>query len=221
VFFTVRKSVKRFRDDPAWHEEPKGTALLRTEFDPRGWPFNHGDAREENNAWDMFRGTVQGLPAMLFHLTSWYATGGGGGGTRSKRWFDYSVAVLTLPRPLPGTAAIHGPLAVARHISRGRGHDGERDPALPPSAGGCDSVAGHGPGAAVEAYGSDLAFAGLVLNPTVLQLTAEARMGWRIDGDRLIGWRDGRRPMDELLSLAETLSAVVAAFPARVWQDMG
>jgi hypothetical protein len=57
------------------------------------------------------------------------------------------------------------------------------------------------------------AFGLALTSDEVLRMTQEADCGWRLAGGHLIGWTDGHHTFERLVTLAERLAAVVAAFP--------
>lgn len=48
-------------------------------------------------------------------------------------------------------------------------------------------------------------------------MTADAKMGWRLHGDRMIGWIKERKPYERVIGLAEAMADVMGEFPASVW----
>ncbi len=88
---------------------------------------------------------------------------------------------------------------------------------LPPSAGPALDVPHAGPSSEVRMCTVDLDFAALALTDTVKRLTRQAAIGWRIDGDRLLGWLPGRLPYERLIDLTGTLIDLTDAFPGEVW----
>ncbi|MFI0155648.1 hypothetical protein [Streptomyces lydicus] len=203
--FRVRKSIKRFRDDPAWVYHRTAPKYLAS-FEQDGYPFSLGP--RGNVIRHLFQGAVQGRPTSLFHHTA--RTPGGASPGASEAWDSYSVAVVTLPRPLPATAFTSGSFL---HETR----KGQRR-AIPASAGIYRDCPGGGPLDAVRRQSVDVDFAVLLDTKEVHTLTREARIGWRIDGDRIIGWSTGHKPFDEIQGMADTLISIVDVFPARAWQ---
>ncbi|MFJ5673632.1 hypothetical protein [Streptomyces sp. NPDC093097] len=202
--FEVRKSIKRFRDDPAWTYRKHGRDHLDT-FDRLGYPFSLGvDGLALR---DLLQGTIQGRQASLFHLLAWKRTGGGGNSAPGGH--TYSAAVLPLPRALPATAVTDRRLASSvwqRRIPAlnrvtGRGRD------LP-------DLGSH----LVRYCADDPDFAALISTYAMERLMHDARMGWRIEGNRMIGWTSGRKTYEDLLSLAETLVALIDGFPEQAWR---
>jgi hypothetical protein len=206
--FRVRKSIKHFRDDPAWTYRKSGQECREylATFEQDGYPFSLGPLGAIVR--NLFQGTVQGRPAALFHLT--VRMRGGASVGSNETWVDYSAAVVTLPRALPATAFTSG------HFVRDT-RKGEL-PAIPAAAGPVQDVPGGGPLDAVRRQSVDTRFAVLVDTPQVHRLTREAGIGWRIDGDRIIGWTRLHKPFDEIEALAGTLIAVTGAFPEEAWR---
>lgn len=48
-------------------------------------------------------------------------------------------------------------------------------------------------------------------------MTADAKMGWRLHQNQMIGWLKERRPHEKVVGLAEVMADVVAEFPDSVW----
>lgn len=196
--FEVRKSIKRFRDDPAWTYRKRGRDYLAT-FDRGGYPFNLGP--HGCGVCDLLQGSFHGREVSLFHLLAWQRSG------KANVAYTYSVAVLPLPRVLPATAATSRRLASSRV---------DRTPAL-------NRVTGRGRdlpdlGTHLVRYcADDPDFAALLSTYAMERLMHEARLGWRIEGNRMIGWTYGRTTYEALLSLAETLQAIIDDFPAEAW----
>jgi hypothetical protein len=57
---------------------------------------------------------------------------------------------------------------------------------------------------------TDPAYAQSVDTPELPSLMRTPVFGWRTDNTRLLGWSLGRRPLDDVLSLAQTLDALAA-----------
>ncbi|REK84651.1 hypothetical protein DY245_42065 [Streptomyces inhibens] len=117
----------------------------------------------------------------------------------------YSVAVLTLPGSLPDTSVSVGTLVYRLRM----------DP-FPPRAG---TPLHLPPGRRPRMVKCcvDRAFAELVITERVVRMTAEAKMGWRLHGNHMIGWIKERKPYERVIGLAEAMADVVAEFPASVW----
>jgi hypothetical protein len=198
--FRVRTSIKSYRNNPAWSYEKSGRDYLEA-CDRTGYPFSYGT--RGNDAFDLLRGSIGGREAALFHLVAWVP--GGVAGT-SKNGYQLSVAVLTLAQALPATA-----------FCRPIGEVSEGSPALPPAAGPAHDLPAAGPGSRVRGWTADPDFAALIDTPQLRQLLQSQDLGWRIDGDRIIGWLPGRRTYEEMIAMGETLTGIVADFPADAW----
>lgn len=201
--FEVRKSIKRFRNDPAWTYRGKAPDYLAT-FDRGGYPFSLGP--QGVGVRDLLQGQLHGRQVSLFHLNAWRRSGGS---NRAQVARQFSVAVLTLPRPLPATAFTCGRL---------NGHtENWKLTAVPKTVGPSEELPSSGVGG-VRRRSTHPGFAALVDTPEVERLTREGLIGWRIDGDRIIGWTFGRRTYEEIQSVAERLVAITAAFPEEAWR---
>lgn len=87
--FEIRKSIKRFRDDPAWTYRKHAREYLST-FDRGGYPFSLGpDGLAIRN---LLQGSFRGREVSLCHLLAWQR------GAKANVAWTYSVAVLRLPR---------------------------------------------------------------------------------------------------------------------------
>ncbi|QRX95834.1 hypothetical protein [Streptomyces noursei] len=62
------------------------------------------------------------------------------------------------------------------------------------------------------------AFAKSVFTERVIHMTADAKMGWRLHENQMIGWINNYKPYDQLIGLAETMADIVDEFPADVWR---
>lgn len=197
--FDVSKSVKRFRDDPAWTYEKRSRAPY-AQFDDRGYPFSL--ARRNKVATNFLSGVISDYEVTLFHLSLDPKNGDGS---------PYSVAVVELPWILPATAVVETrllspsakkPLQAPLPFGRWRDH-----PALP---------VGHDAG--LQCVGDDYEFSRLVMTDQVERLTREGQCSWRIEDNRLIGWTRRHRPYEEIIALAERLIVIVTAFPRAAWE---
>ncbi|PYC68029.1 hypothetical protein C7C46_29685 [Streptomyces tateyamensis] len=203
--FEVHRSIKRFRADPAWEYQRRPQAPW-AEFDRRGYPFTLESGRSHLR--DLVRGQLAGYQVVLAHQVVPPC-----GANRGGHLYSFSLAVLELPRALPATAVTCRRLAETWQI--------DRHQALPPGAGRAQPLPGGGPGARVRRTGADPAFAELLVTEEVKRLTLAADCGWRLEGNRLIGWTDGRRTYEALSALALRLADLVAAFPPAVWEWTG
>ncbi|PBC85824.1 MULTISPECIES: hypothetical protein [unclassified Streptomyces] len=195
--FEVRKSIKRFREDPAWAYHKHGRDFLDT-FDRLGYPFSLGS--DGVGIRDLVQGSFHGQEVSLFHVLAWKRC------AKSSVAWNYSVAVLPLLRALPSTAATARRLNVpdekipALNRVTGRGRD------LP-------NLGTH----LVRYCADDPDFAALISTYAMERVMHDARLAWRIEGDRIIGWTYGRKTYEDILTLAETLAAIVDDFPEEAW----
>lgn len=203
MWWRVSRSVRRFRKDSQWAYCKRAPGYF-DQFDQRGYPFNLGRVR--NMAHDVLQGTVEGHEVTLLHHVAVCTRDSGPSGAV---WREYSVAVLTLPSSLPAVAAAFRLLA--------QDHVGRKLPVIPPSAGVCQDLPGGAPGALVYRCAVDAEFGRRLMTEQVKELTFAAEVGWRIEGDRLIGWQRGRRTYEDMIDMTRALIAVVAAFPQDVW----
>ncbi|MCZ1008681.1 hypothetical protein [Streptomyces lydicus] len=200
--FEVRRSIRRYRDDPAWTYRKKARDYLAT-FDRGGYPFSLGP--QGNGVRDLLQGNLRGQEVCLFHLNAWRRTGGSNRATVAHK---FSVAVLPLPRVLPATAFTSRRLSwCAQEWNL---------PALPRNAGRSTDLPNLG-SHLVDCCSVDPAFAALISTHAMERLMHKACMGWRIEENRMIAWTQGRKTYEKLLSLAETLATIIGDFPEQAW----
>ncbi|WP_274916636.1 hypothetical protein [Streptomyces sp. WZ-12] len=197
--FDVHKSIKRFQNDPAWTYRKTARDYLAT-FDHLGYPFSLGpDGIAIRN---LLQGRFRGRDVSLFHLLAWQRSG------KANVAWTYSVAVIPLPRALPATALTWGQLASSVRA--------EKRSALNRVTGRARDLPDLGTHL-VSYCASDPDFAVLISNYAMERLMHKARMGWRIEGDRVIGWTSGRKTYEDILSLTETLTTIIEGFPEEAW----
>ncbi|GGX30687.1 hypothetical protein [Streptomyces noursei] len=203
--FEVRKSIKRFRNDPAWTYQKKAQDYLAT-FERGGYPLSLGPGGLAIR--DLLRGVVHGQEVSMFHLLAWPRRTGGGS---SVPW-TYSVAVLPLPRALPTTGF------TSRLLSLGT--DNWKRGALPRSSNTYTYLPNLGSNL-VRHYSKEHDFAALINTYAMERLMHESRLGWRIEGNRMIGWTSGRKTYEDLLAMVDTLTTIVDGFPEQTWHWPG
>ncbi|QHC26115.1 hypothetical protein [Streptomyces sp. GS7] len=204
--FEVRKSIKRFRDNPAWTYRKRARDYLAT-CDDHGYPFSLGPdgARIDN----LLQGAVQGQEVSLFHLLAWKRAGGP---YQPNVAWPYSVAVLPLPRALPATAFTSNRLASSARE--------EKLPALNPATGPVRNLPDLGTHL-VRHVTTDPDFAALINSYALERLMHDAKLGWRIEGNRMIGWTSGRKTYEDLLTMTDTLTTIINGFPEQAWNWPG
>ncbi|MGX1760830.1 hypothetical protein ACWIG5_28590 [Streptomyces lydicus] len=191
--FEVRKSIKRFQDDPAWTYRKHARDYLAT-FDRRGYPFSLGPRGCAVR--DLLQGSLHGQEVSLFHLLAWQRSG------KADVAYTYSVAVLPLPCVLPATAVTSRRLGSSRV---------EKIPAL-------NRVTGRGRNLPdlgthlVHYCADDPDFAALISTYAMERQMHHARLGWRIERNRMIGWTHGRPARASHV----TASASIGRPPGRV-----
>ncbi|AJT63888.1 hypothetical protein T261_2203 [Streptomyces lydicus] len=197
--FEVRKSIKRFRDDPAWRYRKHAQDYLAT-FDRGGYPFSLGP--DGLALRDLLQGSFRGREVSLFHLLAWQR------GPKANVAWTYSVAILPLPRALPATALTSRRLAASHRV--------EKRPALNRTTGRGRDLPDLGTHL-VRYCASDPDFAALISTYAMERRMHEARLGWRIEGSRMIGWTHERETYENLLSMVETLVTIIDEFPEQAW----
>ncbi|QRX91138.1 hypothetical protein [Streptomyces noursei] len=197
--FEVRRSINRFRDDPAWTYRKKDRDYLNT-FNHDGYPFSLGP--DGLSLRHLLQGGLLGREVSMFHLRALKRSG------RAHVAWPYSVAVLPLPRALPATA-----FTSRRLMLSGR----EKLPALPRTPGRFRDLTEIGTHL-VHCHSADVDFAALINTYALERLMHKAQLGWRIEGSRMIGWTDGFKTYEDLLSLAETVGSIIDGFPEHAWR---
>ncbi|MFB6438924.1 hypothetical protein ACFCVY_19425 [Streptomyces sp. NPDC056411] len=190
--------MRAYREDPEWQYRKRESRDWVKAFGVPGHPFGP----RGNHVKHVLEGRVRGYEATLFHLAAVHQ-----GGRHPTDVSMYAVAVLTLPGRLPATSA-----SVASLV-RWLGTE-----PLPPRAGTPVHLPSrHKP--RMVTCSVDPAFAERVLTEQVIRMTADATMGWRLHEDRMIGWIKDHQPYERLIALAETMTEILAEFPASVWQQ--
>ncbi|MFF4607661.1 hypothetical protein ACFY12_33600 [Streptomyces sp. NPDC001339] len=188
----VWKSVRTYREDPEWRYRKRESRQWLDAFGKPGHPFG----TRGNHVKHVLEGQIRGYQATLFHLA---AVHDGGKHPTDVSW--YSVVVLTLPSALPATSV--SVASLVRLLGTAP---------LPPRAG----TAVHLPPGRkprMVACSVDPAFAELALTERVIRMTADAKMGWRLHEDRMIGWIANYKPYERLIELAEAMTDVIDEFP--------
>ncbi|WP_438486617.1 hypothetical protein [Streptomyces sp. S186] len=189
------KSVRQYRQDPAWYGYRKWeSADWYRQFGRPAYPFG----AQRNYTRHVLQGQVRGYEATLFHLAAVCRASQHG-------TYYYSVAVLTLLGHLPDTAVTLGRLVYSLNT----------DP-LPPRAGPPVYLPPRRKPRMIMCS-VDHAFAKSVVTERVVRMTAEAKMGWRLHENQMIGWIHDYKPFDRVVGLAETMADIVGEFPADVW----
>ncbi|MBM4793768.1 hypothetical protein HXP44_17260 [Streptomyces sioyaensis] len=192
----VWKSVRSYRQDPEWRYRKRESREWVKAFGPPAHPFG----KRGNHVKHVLEGRVRGYETTFFHLAAVHE-----GGRHPSDVSRYSVAVLPLPGALPATE-----VSVASLV-RWLGTE-----PLPPRAG----IAVHllpGRKPRMVACSVDPDFAGLILTERVVRMTADAKMGWRLHGDHMIGWIKEHKPYQRIIGLAEVMADIVGEFPVSVW----
>ncbi|PJN38344.1 hypothetical protein CG747_24075 [Streptomyces sp. CB02959] len=198
--FEVRKSIQRFRNDPAWIYRKTAPDYLTT-FERGGYPFSLGPGGLAIR--DLLQGDVNGREVSMFHLLAWPRLTGKGAASRT-----YSVAVLPLPRTLPTTG-------VTSCLLSWDTNDWKRG-ALPHSSNSYTYLPNLG-SHLVRHYSKEHDFAALINTHAMERLMHDARLGWRIEGNRMIGWTSGRKTYEDLLTMVDTLTTIIDGFPEQAW----
>jgi hypothetical protein len=125
------------------------------------------------------------------------------GTNRGGRLYPFSLVVLELPFMYPATAVTPHGLAVKWGIQWHAPYSSDAGPTVP--------LPGGPP--AVHRVSAIPEFGMAVTSDAVLRLTFETGWGWRLAGRHLIGWTQDRYTYEYMITMAERLARIVAAFP--------
>lgn len=167
-----------------------------------GAPFRTGDNRRVAN---VLGGSYQGRQIVAFDYSYQTHTSNGKGGRRTTT-HKYGVVVMQLPAALPRLEVTAEGLfggAVAKALGFGdlRFESEQFNRAF-----------------RVEA--DDQRFGHAVIHPQMMEmLLARGEIGWRIEGNSLVGWDPGPHTPTEILNRLQLLQQVVDNVPPFVWRD--
>ncbi|MGC4937273.1 hypothetical protein [Kribbella sp. DT2] len=167
-----------------------------------GEPFQHGDHRRAKN---VLTGAFQGRQIVAFDY-SYQTHSTDSKGRRQTQTHKYGVVVMQLPGPLPHLQVTHEGIfggAVANAL-------GFRDLQFE-----SDQF-----NRAFRVKADDERFGHAVVHPRMMELLlARGEIGWRIEGNSLIGWDGGAHTPVEVTNRLHLLQQVVDQVPPYVWRD--
>ena len=167
-----------------------------------GTPFQTGDHRRVRN---VLSGAYQGRPVVAFDY-SYQTHSSNGKGRRTTTTHKFGVVVMRLPGVLPrlevtGEGLFGG--AVANALGFGDLHfESEQF------------------NRSFHVLAEDERFGHAVIHPQMMELLlARGEIGWRIEGDSLIGWDAGPHSPAEVMNRLQLLQLVTGNIPPYVWRD--
>ena len=176
-----------------------------------GQPFDQGG--RSRRATEVLSGTVTGATGRHEVTSFTYSytkdSGSAANGSRSSTTYRHHVMVTPLPVPLPTLELTHDGLG-ARMAKLVGGQDIEFE--------------SEDFNRAWRVQSHQLKFAHDVVRPLLMErlMRADARsVSFRIEGDTLLVWDEGRSDLDRIGPYGFMMVAVVESIPRFVWQDHG
>jgi hypothetical protein len=167
-----------------------------------GEPFQRGDHRRVKN---VLTGAFQGRQIVAFDY-SYQTHSTDSKGRRTTQTHKYGVVVMQLPGPLPHLQVTHEGIfggAVANAL-------GFRDLQFE-----SDQF-----NRAFRVKADDERFGHAVVHPRMMELLlARGEIGWRFEGNSLVGWDGGAHTPVEVMNRLHLLQQVVDQIPPYVWRD--
>lgn len=167
-----------------------------------GEPFERGDHRRAKN---VLTGAFQGRQIVAFDY-SYQTHSTDSKGQRTTQTHKFGVVVMQLPGPLPHLQVTHEGIfggAVANAL-------GFRDLQFE-----SDQF-----NRAFRVKADDERFGHAVVHPRMMELLlARGEIGWRIEGNSLIGWDSGAHDPAEVTNRLHLLQQVIDQVPPYVWRD--
>jgi hypothetical protein len=194
-----REKFAAFAAQYGWSYTPADNSLAHQWA---GTPFGNGDNRRVRN---VLSGAYNGQPMVAFDY-SYQTHSRNGKGQRRTTTHHFGVVVMKLQAPLPHLEVRHEGIfggAVANAL-------GFRDLQFE-----SDQF-----NRAFRVKADDERFGHAVITPRMMEmLLARGEIGWRIEGDSLVGWGKGAHRPEEILSRLGLLEQVVVNVPPYVWRD--
>jgi hypothetical protein len=193
-----REAFAAFAAQQGFSYQPENQALAGQWT---GTPFQTGDHRRVRN---VLSGTHQGRQVVAFDYS--YQTHTTNKGRRTTTTHKYGVVVMRLPGALPRLEVTREGLfggAVANALGFGdlRFESEQFNRSF-------------------HVLADDERFGHAVIHPQMMEmLLAQAEVGWRIEGDSLIGWDAGPHSPTEVMNRLQLLQLVTANIPPYVWRD--
>ncbi|GAA1554170.1 hypothetical protein GCM10009789_04510 [Kribbella sancticallisti] len=167
-----------------------------------GSPFRTGDNRRVRN---VLSGLYQGRQIVAFDYTYQTHSSNGKGGRRTTT-HKFGVVVMRLPGALPRLEVTH---------------EGIFGGAVANALGFADlQFESEQFNRAFRVEADDARFGHAVIHPQMMEmLLGRGEIGWRIEGDSLIGWDPGAHTPVEVMNRLQLLQYVVDHVPPYVWRD--
>ncbi|TWD80195.1 hypothetical protein FB561_1268 [Kribbella amoyensis] len=167
-----------------------------------GEPFQTGDHRRVRN---VLTGAVQGRQMVAFDY-SYQTHSTDSKGRRRTTTHKYGVVVLQLPGPLPHLEVTH---------------EGIFGGAVANAFGFADlQFESDQFNRAFRVKADDERFGHAVIHPRMMELLlARGEIGWRVEGNSLVGWDKGPHSPPEVMNRLHLLEQVVSQVPPYVWRD--
>ncbi|MEU8224392.1 hypothetical protein [Kribbella sp. NPDC048915] len=204
-YFNYYRAKKRrelfagFAAQHGWSYLPADNSLARQWM---GTPFGTGDNWRVRN---VLSGAYNGHPMVAFDYSFQTHTSNGKGQRRTTT-HHFGVVVLQLPGPLPHLEVTHEGIfggAVANAL-------GFRDIQFE-----SDQF-----NRAFRVKADDERFGHALITPRMMELLLQrGEIGWRIEGNSLVGWDKGAHDPAEVLNRLALLEQVVLNVPGYVWRD--
>ncbi|TDO54496.1 hypothetical protein EV643_101285 [Kribbella sp. VKM Ac-2527] len=167
-----------------------------------GTPFQTGDNRRVKN---VLTGPYQGRQIVAFDY-SYQTHSTDSKGRRRTTTHKFGVVVMQLPGPLPHLEVTH---------------EGIFGGALANAFGFADlQFESEQFNRAFRVKADDPRFGHAVIHPRMMEmLLARGEIGWRIEGNSLIGWDNGAHAPAEVMNRLQLLQLVTDHVPPYVWRD--
>ncbi|WP_238161059.1 hypothetical protein [Kribbella antibiotica] len=205
IWFSLHQAKKRrelfagFARQYGWSYTPANNALAGNW---QGTPFRTGDHWQVKN---VLAGLYNGHQMVAFDY-SYQTHSSNGKGRRTTTTHKYGVVVVQLPGALPHLEVTHegifgGSVANALGFQDLQFESDQFNRAFRVKA-------------------DDERFGHAVITPRMMELLlARGEIGWRIEGNSLIGWDAGPHQPTEVLNRLQLLEQVIGQVPPYVWRD--
>jgi hypothetical protein len=167
-----------------------------------GEPFGRGDRRRATN---VMTGNLQGREIVAFDY-SYQTHSTDSKGRRTTTTHEYGVVAMRLPGVLPRLEVKH---------------EGIFGGAVANALGFADiQFESEQFNRAFRVKADDQRFGHAVIHPRMMEmLLARGEIGWRFEGDTVLGWSKGDHDPQQVLNRLSLLSEVVSQVPPYVWRD--
>jgi hypothetical protein len=188
--FAAQQGLAYIPEDNSWAGQWAGT------------PFQTGDNWRVRN---VLSGAFQGRQIVAFDY-SYQTHTTNGKGQRRTTTHKFGVVVMQLPAPLPHLEVTH---------------EGIFGGAVANALGFADlQFESEQFNRAFRVKADDPRFGHAVIHPRMMELLlARGEIGWRIEGNSLVGWDSGPHTPHEVMNRLQLLQLVVDNVPPFVWRD--